>query len=80
MISAALLPSLGSTNLHFVHVTLSDSDVVNEMPVFGHGMHPRNLVHETELEECVCDGKTQFRAERAAGDRCYSCCQHHDDQ
>ena len=32
--------------------------------MFGHGMHPRSLVHVTELEEGVCDGKTQFRAER----------------
>ena len=32
--------------------------------MFGPGMHPRNLVHVTELEESVCDGKTQFRAER----------------
>ena len=27
-------------------------------------MHPRSLVHFTELEESACDGKTQFRAER----------------
>ena len=27
-------------------------------------MHLRSLVHVTELEEGVCDGKTQFRAER----------------
>ena len=27
-------------------------------------MHPRSLVHVTELEEGVCDGKTQFTAER----------------
>ena len=32
--------------------------------MFGPVMHPRNLVHVTELEESVCDGKTQFRAER----------------
>ena len=32
--------------------------------MFGLGMHPRSLVHVTELEESVCDGKTQFRAER----------------
>ena len=32
--------------------------------MFGPGMHPRSLVHVTELEESVCDGKTQFRAER----------------
>ena len=32
--------------------------------MFGPGMHPRSLVHVTELEEGVCDGKTQFRAER----------------
>ena len=30
----------------------------------GPGMHPRSLVHVTEMEEGVCDGKTQFRAER----------------
>ena len=40
------------------------NDIVNEVPVFGPGMHPRSLVHVTELEESVCDGKTQFRAER----------------
>ena len=32
--------------------------------MFRPGMHPRSLVHVTELEEGVCDGKTQFRAER----------------
>ena len=32
--------------------------------MFGPGIHPRSLVHVTELEESVCDGKTQFRAER----------------
>ena len=42
----------------------SDNDVVNEEPVFGPGMHPRSLVNVTELKESVCDGNTQFRAER----------------
>ena len=32
--------------------------------MFGPGMHPRSLVHVTEFEEGVCDGKTEFRAER----------------
>ena len=32
--------------------------------MFGPGMHPRSLVHVTELDEGVCDGKTKFRAER----------------
>ena len=32
--------------------------------MFGPGMHPRSLVHVTELEVGVCDGKTKFRAER----------------
>ena len=32
--------------------------------MFGPGMHPRSLVYLTKLEECVCDGKAQFRAER----------------
>ena len=27
-------------------------------------MPPRSLVHTTDLEESVCDSKTQFRAER----------------
>ena len=53
----------GLSNLHFIHVTAPDNDVVNEVPVFGPGMHPRSLVHVTVLEECVCSGKTQFRAE-----------------
>ena len=64
MISGALCPTYGSSNLHFIQVTAPDNDVVNEVPVFGPGMHPRSLVHVTELEESVCDGKTQFRAER----------------
>ena len=34
------------------------------VPLFGPGMHQRSLVHVTELEEGVCDVKTQFRAER----------------
>ena len=80
MISGALCPTHGSSNLHFIQVMVPDNDVVNKVPVFGPGMHPRSLVHVTELEESVCDGKTQFRAERAAGDRYYSCCPHHDDQ
>ena len=64
MISGALCPTHGSSNLHFIQVTAPDNDVVNEVPVFGPGMHPRSLVHVTELQEGVCDGKTQFRAER----------------
>ena len=36
----------------------------HQVPVFGPGMHPRSLVHVTELEESVYDGKTQFRADR----------------
>ena len=63
MIIGALCPMHGSSNLHFIQVTASDNDVVNEVPVFGPGMHPKSLVHVTELEEGVCDGKTQFRAE-----------------
>ena len=80
MISGALWPTHTSSNLHFIKVMVSDNDVVNELPVFGSGMHTRSLVHVTELEEGVCDGETQFRAESADGDRYYSCCQHHDDQ
>ena len=64
MISGALCPTHGSSNLHFIQVTVPDNDVVNEVPVFGPGMHPRNLVHVTELDESVCEGLTQFIAER----------------
>ena len=64
MISGALCPRHGSSNLRSIQVTAPDNDVVNEVPVFGPGMHPRSLVHVTELEESVSDGKTQFRAER----------------
>ena len=64
MISGALCPTHGSSNLYFIQVTAPDNDVVNEVPVFGPVMLPRSLVHVTELEESVCDGKTQFRAER----------------
>ena len=64
MISRALRPMHGSSNLHFIQVTALDNDAVNEVSVFGPGMHPRSLVHFTELEESVYDGKTQFRAER----------------
>ena len=63
MISGALCPTHGPSNLHFIQVTAPDNDVVNEVPVFGPGIHPRSLVHVTELEESVCDGKTQFRAD-----------------
>ena len=62
MISGALCPTHGSSNFHFIQVTAPDNDVVNEVPVFGPGMHPRSLVHVTELG--VCDGKIQFRTER----------------
>ena len=64
MISGALCPMHGSSNLHFIQVTAPDNGIVNEVPVLGTGMHPRSLVHVTELEESVCDGKTQFRAEK----------------
>ena len=64
VISGALCPTHGSSNLHFTQVTAPDNDVVNEVPVFGPGMHPRSLVNATELEKSVYDGKTQFRAER----------------
>ena len=60
MISGALCPRHGSSNLHFIQVTAPDNDVVSEVPASGPGMHPRSLVHFTELEEGVCDGKTQF--------------------
>ena len=63
MISGALCPTHGSSNLHVIQVTAPDNDVVNEVPVRGPGMHPRSLVHVTELGESVCDGKSQFRAE-----------------
>ena len=42
-------------NLYFIQVTAPDIDGVNEVPVFGPGMHPRSLVHVTELEEDACD-------------------------
>ena len=64
MISRALCPTHGSSNLHLIQVTAPDNDVVNEVPVFGPGMHPKSLVHVTEFEESVCDGKTKFRVER----------------
>ena len=69
MISGALCPTHGSSNLHFIQFTAPDNDVVNEVPVFGPSMHLRSLVHFTELEEGVCDGKTQFRAERESSRR-----------
>ena len=47
-----------------MQVTAPDNDAVDEVPVLAPGMHPRSLVHVTEVEEGVCDGKTQFRAER----------------
>ena len=75
MISGALCPTHSSSNLHFIQVTAPDNDVVNEVPVFGPGMHPRSLVDVSDLEEGVYDGKTQFRAERAVGYRYYSGCQ-----
>ena len=59
MIIGTLRPTHGSSNLYFIKVTAPD----NEVPVFGPGMHPRSIAHVTELEEGVCDGKTQFRAE-----------------
>ena len=52
------------SNLYFIQVTAPDNDVVNEVPVFGPVIHPRSLVHVTELEEGVCDGMTQLRADR----------------
>ena len=64
MISGALCPTHGSSNLHFIQVTAPDNDVVDEVPVFGPGMHPGSHVHVTELKEGVCDGKTQIRAEK----------------
>ena len=63
MISGTLCPTHGSSNLHFIQVMAPDNDVVNEVPVFGPGMHPNSLVHVTELEEGFCDGKNQCRAE-----------------
>ena len=58
MISGALRPTHGTSNLRFIEVTAPDNYVVIEVPVFGPGMHPRSLVHVTELEEGVCDGRT----------------------
>ena len=64
MISGALCTTHGSSILHFIQVTAPDNDEFNEVPVIGPGMHPRSLVHTTELE------KSHWS----------SCCQHHDDQ
>ena len=58
MISGAICPRHGWSNLHFIQVTAPDNDVVNEVPVFGPAMHPRSPVHVTELKESVCDGNT----------------------
>ena len=77
MISGAHCPTQGWSNLHFIQVTAPDNDVVNDVPVFGPGMHPRSLMHVTELEESVCDGKAKFRAEREQPE---TACQHHDCQ
>ena len=63
MIGGALCPTHGSSNLHFIQVTAPDNDVFNEVPVLGPVMHPRSLVHVTELEG-ACDGKTQFISKR----------------
>ena len=60
MISGVFCPTHGSSNLHFIQVTAPDNDVVNEVPVFGPLMHPRSIVHVTELEEGAYDGNTQF--------------------
>ena len=64
MISGTFPPSHGSINLQFMQVMAPDNDVVNEVPGFGPVMHPRSLVHVTELEEGVCDGMNKLRAER----------------
>ena len=69
MISGTLRPTHGSSNLGFIQVTALDNDVVSEVPLFGPWMHPRSLVHVTELGEGVCDCKTQFRAERESSRR-----------
>ena len=53
MISGALRLMNGSSNLHFVQVTTPDNDVFYEVPVLGPGMHPRSLVHVTELGKGV---------------------------
>ena len=49
MISGALCPTHSSSNLHLIQVMAPANDVVNEVPVFGPGMHPRSLVHVTDL-------------------------------
>ena len=64
MISGALNLTHGSGNLHFIQVTAPDNDVVNEVQVLGPGMHLRSFVHVAELKVGVCNGKTQFRADR----------------
>ena len=64
MISGALWPTHGSSYSHFIQFTAPDNEVVNGVPVFGPVMQTRSLVHVMELEEGVCDGKTQLRAER----------------
>ena len=46
-----------------MQVTVPDNDVVDEVPVFGLLMHPRSVVHVAEPKG-VCDGKTEFTAER----------------
>ena len=60
MISGALCPTHGSSDLLFIQVTSHDNDVVNEMPVFGPGMYQRSLLQSTEMEDGACDDKTQL--------------------
>ena len=51
VISGALRSTYDSSNLLFMQVKAPDNDVVNEVPVFGPGMHPGSHLHVT------CDGK-----------------------
>ena len=58
MIRGAHRHTHGSSKLHFMQVTVSDNDIVDELPVFGPGIHPKSLVHVTELEG-VCHGNLE---------------------
>ena len=60
MISGGSRRTHGSSNSQFIQIMASDNAVVNEMAVFEPGMQPGSIVLVTELEEGVCDSKTQF--------------------
>ena len=64
MVCPAIISSRHRPRYEYVPtVSLADNGVVQRVPVFGSGVHPRCLLAGWELEDSVCDEELMLRTE-----------------